>query len=79
MIARHVFMEMIQRGAFVETDDPARFHVNYFILHKYFPDYVEECVLNNLNELEQWAYLNDYMAYTILSNGMLEWKRTNKI
>jgi len=65
---------MIERGALVPGKDDKSFDVNFFIVQKEFPFYLEFFVRSSLNELELWAYDNGYMAYDVLPNGLLSWK-----
>lgn len=70
---------MVDRKAVTPHSDHQTFDVNFYIVQQEFPNHLHDVVLMTLNETEQWAYLNGYMAFTVLSNGLLSWKSTGKL
>lgn len=54
------------------------FHINFKIVEKYFYQHLETLVRSTLTDFEKYWYDEGIMAYKILENGDLEWKRTLK-
>jgi hypothetical protein len=74
------FFEMIETGALIPQNDASftTYDVNFAAVSEKFPQYLEHIVLNSLNEIERWAYLEGYMTYTVREDGLLEWSPTGK-
>jgi hypothetical protein len=77
-IPKNIFLAMIRQHAMTPGKNDRTFSVNYKIVQQQFPAYLEFLVKNNLNQFELWFYENGYIAYTVLDNGLLQWRRTGK-
>ena len=77
-LPKEIFLSMIKRQAMTPGKDDKSFNINFSIVEKEFPSYLEFLVRSSLNPIELWAYDNGYMAYIIMSNGLLEWRTTGK-
>lgn len=73
----NVFLSMIRRGALIPGKDEI-FIIDFKIVEKEFPSYLEFMVKSSLNNIELWAYTEGYMMYTVLDNGLLKWNLTGK-
>jgi hypothetical protein len=78
-LPKPVFLAMLKTGALIPGKDDKSFDINFAVIANNFPSYLEFMVRSSLNELEQWAYVEGYMAYEILPNGLLKWKPVGKI
>jgi hypothetical protein len=78
-IPKNIFLAMVSRRALVPGQDDKTFGVNYYIVEKEFPSYLEPLIRSNLNSVELWAYDNGYMTYVVLDDGLLEWRLTGKL
>jgi hypothetical protein len=70
---------MLERGAMSPGKDDKTFNINFAIIEKEFPSYLEFMVRSSLNPVEEVAYVEGYMAYEILPSGMLAWFPTGKL
>ena len=77
-LPKAIFEAMVDRGALIPGSDDRSFEINFYIVQKEFPSYLELVVENSLNDIERWAYLEGYMAFKVLENGLLEWHVTNR-
>lgn len=64
---------------YVDKDGAAHFDIDFKLAEEYFPQLVEELVLQNLGAYDREVYDLGYMAYTILPDGTLQWKPTKKL
>lgn len=78
-LPKPVFLAMIESGALTPGKDDKSFNINFAVIRDRFPSYLEFMVKSGLNDLEEWAYVEGYMAYEVLSNGLLQWKPVGKI
>lgn len=69
---------MVTRGALTPGKDDKSFDINFKVVEKEFPSYLEFLVTESLNEVEQIAYKEGYVAYIVLDNGLLQWHLTGK-
>lgn len=77
-LPRNIFFAMLERGAMSPGKDDQTFNINFAIVAREFPSYLDFMVCSSLNPVEKVAYVEGYMAYEILPNGMLRWSPTNK-
>lgn len=75
----NIFFAMVKRGALSPGKDDRSFDIDFAVVAKEFPSYLEFMVRSSLNAVEEWAYTQGYMAYEILPNGLLKWKPVGKI
>lgn len=73
-LPKPIFLAMIDRKALTPGKDDKSFDINFYVVAKEFPSYLEFMVRSSLNEIEEWAYVEGYMAYEVLSDGRLLWK-----
>jgi hypothetical protein len=64
---------------YVDNAGNAHFDVDFKKAEEYFPQFVEELVLLNLGAYDREVYELGYMAYTVLPDGTLHWKPTQKL
>jgi hypothetical protein len=77
-LPRPVFLSMIESGALTPGKDDKSFNINFAIIRDKFPSYLELMIRSSLNEIEEWAYVEGYIMYEILPNGLLAWKPIKK-
>jgi hypothetical protein len=75
----NIFFAMLKTGAMTPGKNDRTFNINFAIVEKEFPSYLEFLVRSSLNSVEEVAYVEGYMAYEILSNGLLKWSTTRKL
>lgn len=73
-----VFLNMVSKGALTPGEDDKSFEINFYIVNKHFSSYMNTMVERSLNDIERWAYLEGYMYYTVLEDGQLQWRPTNR-
>ena len=81
MLPLNIIQQMINCGALIEakeTDKSVSFAINYRIIADEFPQFLEQLIFSNLNDVEKSMYLEGYMGYTITNSGDLIWKPTIK-
>jgi hypothetical protein len=78
MIPDDVFLSMVRHRAMIPGKDDKTFIINFKIVEKEFPAYLEFLVKESLNIIELAAYIEGYMTYSVLDNGMLRWEWTGK-
>jgi hypothetical protein len=78
-IPKDIFLAMLDRGAMTPGKDDSSFDINFAIVSKEFPSYLEFLVRSSLSSLEQWAYTEGYMAFSVMPDGRLLWKPTGKL
>jgi len=64
---------------YVDATGSAHFDVDFKKAEEFFPQFVEELVLMNLGAYDREVYDLGFMAYTILPDGILQWKPTKKL
>lgn len=64
---------------YVDADGAAHFDVDFKKAEEYFPQFIEELVLFNLGDYDREIYELGFMAYSILPDGTLQWKPTQKL
>lgn len=69
---------MVRQNALIPGKDDRTFDINFKIVQKEFPSYLEFLVTNSLNEVEKAAYEDGYFMYTVLDNGLIQWHLTGK-
>ncbi len=77
-LPKPVFLKMIETGALTPGKDDKSFDVDFAVVQKHFPSYLEFMVRHSLNQAEEWAYVQGYMTYEVLPSGLLAWKPTGK-
>jgi hypothetical protein len=83
MLREKVIEAMRQRGIltikYLDKDGNAHFDIDFKKAEEHFPQFIEEMVLLNLGDYDREVYELGYMAYTILPDGTLQWKPTQKL
>lgn len=74
----NIFYAMLDSGALIPGSDHQTFGINFAIVASQFPSYLVYTVKLTLSEFEEQMYLEGYMTFTVLPDGMLEWKPTGK-
>lgn len=74
-----VLLAMIKRKALTPGRTLEIYNINFSIMEKEFPSYLEFMVRSSLNAVEDWSYTEGYMAYEVLPNGLLKWSLTGKL
>ena len=70
---------MLERGALTPGKDDNSFDINFAVVEREFPSYLEFMVRSSLNPVEDVAYVQGFMIYEILANGLLKWSPTGKL
>ncbi len=70
--------DMIENGALIVKRDSSesRFFIDFSVMQRKYPEYVEYMVRHTLNDYELSAYESGLIYYTINSAGYLEWRLT---
>lgn len=80
MISDDMIIKMIEDGALVlngeSYDSP--FVINYWIVKKEYPQYLEFLIEQNLNTIEISFWREGFINFIVRNDGLLEWYITPK-